>query len=578
MSEKAWKILKRLLICASILATLKIIFFDYTMDEEYQIVMAYRNLQGDSLFKEMWEPHQTSAFMCIGLMWFYHLITGTYTGVVLFLRVCTTAIQALLAVWGYKVMKRFTQKEYAFLLGIAYFNFVPKNIQIPEFSNMQVWFFSVLILALLEYDWVLKMTPEAKKANKWWIVLAAVSTALEILAYPSCLLLFPVFVIYILLASGKDRIKDCFIYIGTCVLCGALWLLFILRKVPFAEFVTNVGNVFSFDLTHEVSGATDGKFSGIVNNLIGGACFLFIIALISCGIYYFINRKEKKNAVEKNKGTKCLQLMTIAICVSELVQIVYWVIVRKGFEFPHIHVVVIWIAAAFAWKEAGKHKKLLIAGLVGMLVSFVAVVYISDLQIYNALPHCVFGIILCVLLIVMAWEKQTYVKAGRWITLLLIATCITVLVGKGYTFRSGREYYSVFDTRGIMKHGPAVGIMADYMCAYIYNSNYEDFKANIEEGEQVMIVTNMVFSAGTTPYMFQEAEICHYSIVDPTAYDERLIEYWTLYPDKAPDVIVVDCWYGQLMEPADNYIMTYIEEEFDYTEVIDGKYVRFYKK
>ena len=127
MSEKAWKIIKRLLICASILATLKIIFFDYTMDEEYQIVMAYRHLQGDSLFKEMWEPHQTSAFMCIGLMWFYHLITGTYTGVVLFLRVCTTAIQALLAVWGYKVMKRFTKKEYAFLLGIAYFNFVPKK-------------------------------------------------------------------------------------------------------------------------------------------------------------------------------------------------------------------------------------------------------------------------------------------------------------------------------------------------------------------------------------------------------------------------------------------------------------------
>lgn len=578
MSEKTWKVLKRLLVCVSILATLKIIFFDYTMDEEYQIVMAYRNLQGDSLFKEMWEPHQTSAFMCIGLMWFYHLITGTYTGVVLFLRVCTTAIQAMLAVWGYKVMKRFTKKEYAFLLGIAYFNFVPKNIQIPEFSNMQVWFFGVLILALLEYYWVLKMAPEKKKANKWWIVLAAVSTALEILSYPSCLLLFPVFVIYIWISSKKERVKDTLIYIGTCILCGASWLLFILRKLPLSEFITNVGNVFSFDLTHEVSGATDGKFSGIVSNFIGGMCFLIIISLISLVVYYFISRKEKKSAVEKTKGIKCLQFMTIAICVSELIQIFYWIVVQKGFEFPHIHVVVIWIAAALVWKEAGQSKKLLIAGLGGMLVSFVAVVYISDLQMYNALPHCVLGIILCVLLIVMAWEKQAYIKSGKWIMVLLLATCITVVVGKGYTFRGGREYYSVFDTGGIMKHGPAAGIMADYMCAYIYNSNYEDFTANIEEGEQVMIVTNLVFSAGTTPYMFQESEICHYSIVDPTAYDERLIEYWTIYPDKAPDVIVVDCWYGQLMEPADNYIMTYIEEEFDYTEVIDGKYVRFYKK
>ena len=53
----------------SILAAVKLIFVDYTMDEEYQIVMAYRNLSGDSIFGTMWEPHQTSAFMCIAIMY-----------------------------------------------------------------------------------------------------------------------------------------------------------------------------------------------------------------------------------------------------------------------------------------------------------------------------------------------------------------------------------------------------------------------------------------------------------------------------------------------------------------------------
>lgn len=578
MTEKKWKAIKIFLICASILATLKIIFFDYTLDEEYQIVMAYRHLQGDALFKEMWEPHQTSAFLCIGLMWFYHLITGTYTGVVIFLRVCTTVIQALLAMWGYRVFTRFTRKEYAFLLGIAYFNFVPKNIQIPEFSNMQVWFFAVMVLALLEYYWAKNNPAEGKKGSKWWIVLSGLGMALEILSYPSCLLLFPVFVIYIWIASGKERIKDTLIYIATCAASGIAWLLFILCKLSLDEFITNVGNVFSFDLTHEVSGATEGKFVGIVENLLGGVIFLLVIGAISGAIYFFIQRKEKKAQIQRDNKIAKLQFLTIAVCVSEAIQIVYWVILRKGFEFPHIHVVVICLAAALVWKEADHKRKLLIAGLIGMVVSFVAVVYISDLKMYNALPHGVLGIILSVLVIVMAWEKQRYKKAGKWIMLLLLATCITILVGKGYTFRSGREYYSVFDTKGIMKHGPAVGILSDYMFAYIYNANYEDFTANVEEGEQVMIVTNLIFSAGTTPYMFRDSEICHYSIVDPTAYDERLVEYWKLYPEKAPDVIVVDCWYGELMEPADNYIMTYIEEEFGYTETVDGKYVRFYKK
>ena len=578
MKEKKWKYLKIFLICASILATLKIIFFDYTLDEEYQIVMAYRHLQGDSLFKEMWEPHQTSAFMCIGLMWFYHLITGTYTGIVIFLRVCTTVIQALLAMWGYKIFIRFTKKEYAFLLGIAYFNFVPKNIQIPEFSNLQVWFFAIMVFSLLEYYWAVKHNEESRKASKWWIVLSGFGMALEVLAYPSCLLLFPMFLVYILVASKKERIKDCLIYTGTCAVSGGLWLLFILRKLSLDEFITNVGYVFSFDLTHEVSGATEGKLPGIVDNIVGGAVFLIVIGAISAIIYSFIQRKEKKANGHADKQIGKLQFLTIAVCVSEAIQIIYWVIWQKGFEFPHIHVAVICLAAALIWKQADSKRSFLFAGLLGALVSFVAVVYISDLKMYNALPHGVLGIIMSVLVIVMAWEKQAYVKAGKWIMVLLLATCITVLVGKGYAFRSGRDFYSVLDTRGIMKNGPAVGIMSDYMFAYIYNSNYEDFTANIEEGERVMIVTNLIFSAGTTPYMFVDAEICHYSIVDPTAYDERLVEYWELYPDKAPDVIVVDCWYGQLMEPADNFIMTYIEEEFGYTEVVDGKYVRFYKK
>lgn len=578
MSEKKWKILKRIMVFASILATLKIIFFDYTMDEEYQVVMAYRNLQGDSLFKEMWEPHQTSAFMCIGLMWFYRLITGTYTGVVIFLRVCTAVVQALLAVWGYKVMTRFTKKEYAFLLGIAYFNFVPKNIQIPEFSNMQVWFYAVMVFSLLEYYRTKDKFREGQKSSRWWIVLSGVGISLEILSYPSCLLLFPVFLIFIGIASGRERVKDCLIYIGTCVTCAVAWVLFILKELSVDEFITNVGNVFSFDLTHEVSGATAGKFPGIVENLVGGLIFLLVIGAISLILYWCVRGSEKKKQIETNKTVKKLQFLTIAICVSEIIQIIYWVVLKTGFEFPHIHVVVICVAAALVWKEADRNKHLLIVGLIGMIVSIIAVVYISDLKIYNELPHGVLGIILSVLIIVMAWEKQTYVKMGKWVLVLLLATCITVLTGKGYAFRGGREFTSVFDTRGIMKYGPAKGIMTDYMFAYIYNSNYEDFEQNIEKGEKVMIVTNLVFSAGTTPYMFKEAEICHYSIVDPTAYDERLLEYWKVYPEKAPNVIVVDCWYGNLMEPQDNYIMTYIEEEFGYSEVIDGKYVRFYKK
>lgn len=53
VSEKRWKAVKIILLLGSFLAAAKLIFVDYTLDEEYQIVMAYRTLQGDLLFREM---------------------------------------------------------------------------------------------------------------------------------------------------------------------------------------------------------------------------------------------------------------------------------------------------------------------------------------------------------------------------------------------------------------------------------------------------------------------------------------------------------------------------------------------
>jgi hypothetical protein len=94
----------------------------------------------------------------------------------------------------------------------------------------------------------------------------------------------------------------------------------------------------------------------------------------------------------------------------------------------------------------------------------------------------------------------------------------------------------------------------------------------------VLIVAKMIMSVGTTAYMFDDVNISHFSIVDPTTYDEKLLTYWEQYPEKAPDVIVVDCWYGGLMVPTDSWIMQYIENEFGYTTVNDGAYVRFYRR
>ncbi|MCR5715629.1 MAG: hypothetical protein K6G23_02115, partial [Lachnospiraceae bacterium] len=102
--------------------------------------------------------------------------------------------------------------------------------------------------------------------------------------------------------------------------------------------------------------------------------------------------------------------------------------------------------------------------------------------------------------------------------------------------------------------------------------------ANLRDGDRVLIVVDQVMNLDTTQYLFKDVTISHYSIVNPTAYDERLLAYWKMYPEKAPNVIIVDCWYGNLMTDPESFIMHYIEQDFGYTSVTDGRYIRIYRK
>ena len=171
------------LIALSVIAAIKLIITDYTLDEEYQLLIAYRNIRGDAIFGEMWEPHQTSAFFCIGIMFLYKLIVGSYTGVIIATRVATTLIQAGLSVWIFFALKRILDKDEAFLAGVLFFNSSPKLIEIPEFSNLQLWFFTVMALSLIHYYHI----QAEKKGNVLFLIMASAAMAGEVLCYPSCI-------------------------------------------------------------------------------------------------------------------------------------------------------------------------------------------------------------------------------------------------------------------------------------------------------------------------------------------------------------------------------------------------------
>lgn len=578
-----FRLLKIVLIVGSALAAIKVIFVDYTLDEEYQVVMAYRRLMGDGLFGTMWEPHQTSAFACVWLMRLFLVITGGTTGVVLFLRVCTTVIQIFLSWWLYRVCREYTRKEYAFMLGLAYFNISPKIIQIPEFSNLQLWFFTVTTLSLIQYYQKLKTFPVGSQVGTYalihrlWLVLAGVGMAFEVLSYPSCLLLFPFFLVCIFVQSGgtKRALVDCLIFAGVCGMSALIWLANVLLSESLEAFLRNVRYVLSFDPTHDFSLTAESKMALLVRTV--GMLVVPMIIIVATSLLAWVLHYIVQGRRGEVKSLNRSVLAVFLVLASEAVQVFYWVVLKKGYEEPMIHLLVLFFAAALVWRSAGGRKKAFIAGFLGSAFSIGAVIYMSDLGVWYAIPHGMLGALFSVLILVYALESELGERSGRWIWLLLVSLVSVSIFGKGFTLRAGKtETNTVLGIRGIVREGPAAGVLTNYMQAYITNCTYEEFEKYVAEGANCLIVTNMAGTAGTSPYLFKNCNICHFSIVDPTTYDEKLLTYWSLYPEKQPDVIVVDCWYGQLMESEDSWIMQYIESDFDYRRVVDGMYVRYY--
>lgn len=68
------------------------------------------------------------------------------------------------------------------------------------------------------------------------------------------------------------------------------------------------------------------------------------------------------------------------------------------------------------------------------------------------------------------------------------------------------------------------------------------------------------------------------STISTPTYDDKLLEYWEQNPEKQPNVVIVECWFGESKLKEDSWIMQWIDKEFQPDECVDGKYWRYYRK
>ena len=162
---------------------------------------------------------------------------------------------------------------------------------------------------------------------------------------------------------------------------------------------------------------------------------------------------------------------------------------------------------------------------------------------------------------------------GLCFILLLACRCVFIripLTGKG-------QICSVFSGLSLVRSGPAQGIISDEAGVCIQRDSYPEWREIIRPGDKVWIVGGVVDTLG---YLYEDVEVAGPSTMSTPSYNEAVLEYWRLNPEKVPDVIVAESYMGNLTDDLlrNQWLISFIEEEYQPQYVVDGTYWKFYFK
>ena len=522
-STQLWKSMwKYALLAVSLVGTVKIIFFGFDIDEQYAVAMAYRIVRGDRMFLEMWEPHQTSAFFSAAFLWIFVHITGGISYSVLFLRFIGCITQLLISIFLYSTFEKISTSNAAFIIAVFYYNTIPKNSAVPDFSNMLLWFSTLMFLCLLNFSFA---EAESHNITFLWLILSGISTSALILSYPTCLLATIPAVAGIYFVSQKQhRLRNMACYLSTCFICGVVWLFYFLSHMSVSDFYNGVLAMLSDGSHSETVG------DKIVNNLFYLRDLLPYI-IIAVLVAFFLQTAVKFLLKKKyNYG----QFLIITFAVEQLL---VWYRTQKRLNFPGVLSYFLLFLACYyhhLYKKDDSDRKKLHTSLYffGIITSWLllfAGFLASNTQLYEAIGYITIGI-----LVFFYYFEKT--QNSSLLKKIVIFSIISIAVlHKGFYVAQLYGHDTVFVVRQKAESGPMAGIYGRYSDGREYNLRNEIMHTYIPEGSKVLLVSNK-----TIAYLQGNYEVCNYSTISTPTIDEQLFTYWNLYPNKVPDYIIWD--------------------------------------
>lgn len=530
-----WKAVICILVILSAIASVTKVFTGFDIDEAYALAIPYRVLQGDRLFADMWEVHQTSFLLPFLFMKVFWLLTGEMTGVVLYMRVVVTLLHLGMSVLVYGSVKRFfgMKKVYTLLIGLAYYNFLPKWMINMDFSMEQLWFFTLFVICLFCAGIFAK--------RKLWLVVSGLVLALDVLAYPGMAVLYPVTVFLLFFRRRSGKWADVFSLTAGCLAAAVVFFAGIFRYMSPGKLLEAVSKMF-MDGSHQYDFATKlGLYASQWLEVFVQAVILLIPSLVFALAVSFL---YKRFSWEKKWGGLPFGLLFCVgfeILISGLITFAGLFITWGPFRLQ-VRYIIQFVMAFCLWRSIyGKRNSgirreekgtVVLWLLLLSLTAFAGILLASNVGPVSSSSYLVIGNLVFVALTLKGAEgsgraMKAFACTGAVLFLASLIMC------KGYYMRN-TEYVpgDISEPLSKMEEGPMAGIYVPKRDFARYTDDYETIQSHTSDKDRVLFM-------GTEGLcnLYAHGKIVIPTTISTPAFNEQWVEYFTLYPDKQPTVI-----------------------------------------
>lgn len=575
MTSKQYQTLLRTtavaLVLGSVFINVKNIFTSCQADAEYQVTMAYRILRGDKMFSRMWEAHQTSAFFLVFFEWIFLKITGSTTGIMIYANTVGVLCKIITAFFVYGTLRKITDQKIAFAALIFTLNAYPKDIVLPDFANLQIWFGLLLMGCLIWYF---------ERQQKKWLVFGAVCLCLQVLAYPSCALLWILCMALIGLYSHQ-KVRDMCIFTGVCVIGGISYLVYFMRGDP-GQFLQYVYYIWSGDESHAIGLGEKIAGYGYYLHLMALDMKYFLIVAVCAVLAVWICRKISENKSDLWTGRKRFYIFFSFFLLFYIIGYLGHLPAEQAsskYNFFTLYVFVELTAWAGTKYLTSSEKRAFIVGQLVGLGGFAATLLLSDSGLFCTFPYLIPAICVGMLPLGKLNEEKAAGKAD-WKSFIPAALLCVLMMFRNFIYLNGwlimpMNFYedSIIGVRGMAKYGPLKGIISTGGTSAA-DGSYLEWQDMIQDGDRVLVLNYDEFTA--TVYLYKDVEICVDSTISTPTYSERLLKYWEENPDKCPNVIVMKNYEDPTDRDGYSIVFNWIEKKYPEIRVDYGTYWRYY--